>query len=154
MTSTNGRLLVGLGSPHGDDRLGWHIAELVESHDLSGLTIRRATSPSALIDWLEGVERLAICDACQGSGRAGTAHCWQWPDEALAPVRFRGSHDMGLAAVLGLADALGLLPARVTIWTIEGMAIRPVSLQLDSDLSPAVLAAVPALVEQIENELR
>jgi hypothetical protein len=61
---------------------------------------------------------------------------------------------MGLAAVLSLADELGLLPPRVTIWAIEGRLSLPETLHLGSDLSLEVLAAVPALVEQIENELR
>ena len=154
MIPVKGRLLVGLGSPYGDDRLGWHIAEIVQSHQPPGLSIRRAMTPIALIDWLDGVEQLVICDACQGGGWPGGAYCWHWPDEALAPVRFSGSHDLELAAVLGLAEQLGLLPPRVTIWAIEAKPALPSDLQLEKDLSSEVLAAVPALVELIEIELR
>jgi hydrogenase maturation protease len=154
MNAGYSRLLVGLGSPFGDDRLGWHIAKTVQGRLPSRLEIRLATTPIALMDWLEGVERLMICDACQGGGCAGSARVWHWPDEALAPVRFSGSHDLGLAAVLRLADQLGILPPRVMIWAIEGKPFSPLSALQESGLSSEVLAAVPAVVESIENELR
>jgi hydrogenase maturation protease len=154
MNGVGGSLLVGLGSSYGDDRLGWHIAEILQGRQLSGLRVRLATSPLGILDWLDGVERLLICDACQGGGRPGSTHRWRWPDEALAPVQFSGSHDLGLTTVLRLAEQLRQLPPRVTIWAVEGAPAAPSAVLMKNSMSLEVLAAVPRLLASIDSELR
>lgn len=62
-------LIAGLGSPHGDDQAGWLIAENLASQcqENSDTMIRRASIPLDLLDWLEGVDVLHICDACEAT---------------------------------------------------------------------------------------
>jgi hydrogenase maturation protease len=60
-------LIVGIGSPHGDDQIGWRIAEALMAEHRVGWIIRTARSPTDLLAWLDDkVERLVICDACDG----------------------------------------------------------------------------------------
>ena len=101
-------LIVGFGSSHGDDQFGWRVAEQLSAlAEHSSVTVRQARSPAEILGWLEGVERLIVCDACQDLGLPGRMHHWRWPDAALAELRFAGSHDLGVSAALGLADRLG-----------------------------------------------
>ena len=144
----NETLVVGLGSSHGDDGLGWRVAEQLAAHCRDpGVTIRRALSPADILDWLDEAERLIVCDACQDLGAPGRVHHWLWPDDGLAEVRFGGSHDLGLWAALELAERLGLLPAEVSIWCAEGIAFGP-----GQPMSPPVQAAAAELVELLQME--
>jgi len=143
-------LIVGIGSPQGDDSAGWLVAdELVGCVEREGVRVRKAKSPADLLDWLEGVERLIVCDACRGLGRPGRIRCWIWPTTELADLHFSGTHDLSLLAVLALARQLGRLPARVVIWAVESAnrgAAEP--------MSDEVQAAAPELVERIRQEVQ
>src|SRR5690349_18107797 len=112
-------LIVGLGSPHGDDQLGWRVAERLAALAAPRTLVRTARSPGELLGWLDGVERLIICDACECLGLFGAVHCWHWPAPELSLVRSSGSHDLGIASALALADELGRLPGQVTIVAVE-----------------------------------
>jgi len=99
------------------------------------------------------VERLVICDACQGAGPIGSWRCWHWPSADLEPLRAQGSHDLALAAVLALAETLGQLPRDVTIWAIEGLPAIGAGLPPDGSLSSEVEHAVPRVAALISEEL-
>ena len=142
-------LLVGIGSPHGDDQLGWLVADRVATcvkHD--HIEIRRAASPTDLLDWLHGVNLLVICDACRGLRRVGEVHRWNWPTPELPALAWSGTHDLSLLAVLTLAQRLGRLPEQVVVWAMEAAASNTAE-----HLSPELSAAVPALVNRIVAEL-
>ena len=142
-------LIVGIGSSHGDDQFGWRVAEqLAELSDNLSATVRLARSPAEIIGWLEGAERLMVCDACQDLGSPGRLHHWQWPDSKLSELRFSGSHDLGISAALGLADRLGWLPMDVSVWCAEGTCFNA-----GQTISPPVEAAVAKTVGRIQDEL-
>jgi hydrogenase maturation protease len=141
-------LLVGLGSPHGDDRAGWHAAGALASPSVGGLCVRTASSPIEILDWLDGQRRLIVCDAAVGTGRAGELARWTWPDQRLAALSFRGTHDLPLVAVLELAGRLGRLPPEVVVWTIEAQSV-----EAGAELSPDVESALPTLVARLRGEL-
>lgn len=62
-------LIAGLGSPHGDDQAGWLVVEKLasECQDDPDIMVRRASIPLDLLDWMEGVDVLHICDACEAT---------------------------------------------------------------------------------------
>lgn len=160
-------LFVGVGSPHGDDRAGWLVADalsnIAESEIASRsmhfaaesrsaveqrprIAIRKVGVPADLLDWLDGVDRLIVCDAVCGGGPPGRLYRWLWPDSQIGQNPSRGSHDFGLYAVLELAAALGRLPAEVVVWGIEA---GPVHSQ--ARLSPEIEQAIPHLANRIWN---
>jgi hydrogenase maturation protease len=157
-------LVVGIGSPHGDDQAGWLVAErladdpgigtesVLKGTKASGhcptVIVRKATSPGELLVWLDGLDRLVICDACRGLGRVGAVREWTWPVHEFADAAWSGTHDLPLPAVLELAQRLRRLPPRVTIWSVEGASNDALAA-----VSPEVAAALPSLVDQIKNEL-
>jgi len=137
-------LLVGIGSSHGDDRVGWLLAQQVAAQLPGDLDVRCAGAPAELLGWLDGRDALIVCDAVVADGTPGECRAWDWPAEEIRQARFTGSHDLSLAAVLALAGELGRLPARVRVWAITIESAEPCG-----PLSPAVAAAVPRVAKQI-----
>jgi hydrogenase maturation protease len=126
--------LVGVGSPHGDDHAGWWVAQRLAEvgprefwpgeigpRDVGrrAVSIVSVASPVDLLEYLEGVEQLHVCDAFVGDGPPGKLHRWHWPEPVIQQQRFIGSHDISLAATLTLAQNLGRLPDEVVVWGID-----------------------------------
>ncbi len=142
-------LIVGIGSPHGDDVAGWEVAELLTS-ELAGanVCVKQATSPLQILDWIDEAERLMLCDACHGFGQLGDINRWTWPASELLDVSWSGTHDFSLTATLHLAERLNRLPFDVLIWSVEATATNPYE-----RMSAEVAAAVPRLAKLIVAEL-
>lgn len=162
MNGRGSHLLVGIGSPFGDDRLGWLVVGEIERRGGSNAHTRRARAPADLLDWLEGIDRLVVCDACHGGGPAGSWRRFDWPTTSLDDVAFSGTHDMSLAATLALAEQLGLLPKQTTIWGLTVERNSPVIVSvaddrgdpaIEWDLSPLVRSALVPFVAVIERDL-
>lgn len=142
-------LIVGLGSAHGDDRFGWQVAaRLSEAPQAPGIVIRQARSPAELLDWLEGIERLIVCDACENLGTPGRLHRWRWPAAELTRIRSSHSHDLALAAVLALAETLDCLPSAVEVLAAEGRTFGPAA-----PMSSEIESAASQAAEQLRAEL-
>lgn len=144
-------LFVGIGSPHGDDRAGWIVADALA--DLGGdeIAIRKASVPADLFDELHGTAKLVVCDAVRGAGAPGSMHRWRWPDPRIAQARPSGSHDLGLSEVLQIAANLGQLPDEVIVWGIEA---GETECGPDVELSPEVQRCCRELVQHLRGELR
>lgn len=131
-------LVVGLGSPHGDDQLGWLVVDRVVDRlnqlaedapqmmaQRSALHFRRALVPADLLDWLPGPRRLVLIDACAGLSldepwRKLDSTAWE-----LFATRAATGHLIGLPSVLKLASQLGHLPCEVELWAIRGEVFEP-----------------------------
>jgi hydrogenase maturation protease len=137
-------LLVGIGSPHGDDRAGWLVAQHVTALRPRNMEVRSARHPAELLDWLDQVDALVVCDAVACDARAGTCRTWTWPAVEIETAPFFGAHDLSLPATLALAAALDRLPAHVEIW---GIAIDHA--RSCSTVSPAVAGAIPDIARRL-----
>lgn len=142
-------LAVGIGSPHGDDQVGWLVARALAEMMPGKVHVKTARQPAELLDWLKDVEHLIVCDACQAGGEAGKLYRWTWPTDSLATDERSGSHDLTLPFVLALAERLGKLPERVTVWGIELGNASP-----GGSLSNSVRNAVPRVVQIIADDVR
>lgn len=117
---------IGVGSPHGDDRVGWDVTDrlrsraTLEMETVPAVEFVKLASPVDLLDLADRpFRRWLICDAFAGPGPVGRLRHWRWPADELDDVCFGGSHDVSLAASLTLAGNLGRLPPRVDIWGID-----------------------------------
>ena len=100
-------LVAGIGSPHGDDQAGWLVADrLTRELHRDDVAVRKATSPTELLNWLDGTERLIVCDACCGLGNAGDVRRWPWPHDELFNAAWSGTHDLPLPAAGSPPSAL------------------------------------------------
>lgn len=139
--------VVGLGSPQGDDQIGWLIADALDAQGIIDVFVRKAASPADLLNWIGEVEWLGICDACRGAGTVGDWFCWSWPGLAIDQHTFAGTHDVSLRAVLNLAATLGQAPPVIKIWGIEVGSCGP-----GEPVSMTLLSRIPQIVESIRHE--
>jgi hydrogenase maturation protease len=151
MTLLSDILIIGIGSDYGDDRAGLVIAEKL-SQRLPTCATLRLRSPLAVLDHLSNSKQLLIVDACRGGGPLGTITRYKWPIADEINIRFSGTHDFGLIATLHLADGMGLLPPKVTIWSIE-IADQDFRDGFSQPLSPAVARGAELLVDQVVDEI-
>jgi hydrogenase maturation protease len=125
MIRTETALIAGLGSPHGDDQLGWAAIDRIRPDLPSGISVHKLSSPLDLLDRIAGCDRLMVIDASAPTGHPGAVRRFTWPSPALAESAFISTHGVGLVAALRLAERLGDLPQRVTIIAIEAGVIGP-----------------------------
>ncbi|MGZ4125506.1 MAG: hydrogenase maturation protease [Actinomycetota bacterium] len=144
--------IVGCGNlDAGDDAAGLVAVDRVRS--LVPPDVDVVTAPTALhvLDLLEGVDTVLLVDAMRttGGGRepGHVVRAESGPEGLPATLRSSlSSHGLGLAEAVGLAAALGPVP-RVVFLGVEVGDVRA-----GRGLSPAVDAALPALVDAIVRE--
>jgi Ni,Fe-hydrogenase maturation factor len=73
-------LIVGLGSAHGDDQAGWLVVKNLASQcqEYPDITVCRASIPLDLLDWIEGIDVLHICDACESTKSPAKLHRFRY----------------------------------------------------------------------------
>lgn len=142
-------LIVGIGSPHGDDQAGWRVVQSLLTETIDDVEVWAARSPAELLDRLNGIDQLILCDACRGQASVGRVRQWEWPAPQLQRVEWSGTHDLGLCNVLELAGELGQLPRHVILWSIQAGPTDP-----DSPVSAEVEAAVGIVAARIRQHLR
>ena len=145
--------IIGVGSPFGDDRLGWVAAEsLQRSPVLNGLEPGRIVisildRPGAMLLTLwDEADHVILIDGVRSGAVPGTRHRLSVSD--LAGSRLPAtSHGFGVAAALELARVLGNLPDRLLLYGIEMDASCSGCV-----LSDAVAGVMPVFVREIEKE--
>jgi hydrogenase maturation protease len=136
-------LVIGFGTTHGDDAVGWDVVSRLHGPDT-----RLASDPLTLVDIPPSCELLILVDACRGTGPPGTIHRFVWPELPALTDTVTSTHGWSLAAGLQLAESLRRLPLRVVIFTVEAGPVEP-----GDELSPAMVDAAPRVVELILKEI-
>ena len=139
-------LVIGVGNPwRGDDAAGLVVADRVRAQARGVLVETLEGDASALVHLWAGHDDVALVDAASSGAPPGTLHELRYGDGTLQAAALRSStHAFGVADAVGLAAALGRLPARLEIYAIEGG-----DFSLGAPLSPAVALTVDALAERI-----
>lgn len=147
-------VVVGLGNPLlGDDGAGVVAARLVrerlELEHAAGAPpppdfVEVYAGGLRLMDELEGYDQAVILDAMVTGGVVGELRGFTL-SELLLTKHVASTHDTNLATALEFGRTLGLrLPTDVTVLGIEGLHLE----SFCEELSPAVAAALPRLVER------
>lgn len=135
-------LVVGIGSPYGDDRLGWLVidnletlcAPLVRTGHIRLLRLDRPTTE--LLSHITPYRRAILIDAL---ALPGTRDLQVFSVHSLpASPTPSSSHGFGLADTLQLGQTLGLLPEQVEIYGIPMLEL-PTAQDFDTpsiDLTP------------------
>ena len=137
-------IVIGLGSPHGDDQVGWLVADEISRGLGSAIVTRNLTCPIDLTLAIEGMPRVVIVDAVRCDRMSDHPCRWEWPSSEIALIRPSGTHAIGLTECLHLASELNRLPDEVVIWGIPGR-----NFQAGSPIDHALRNAVPRLARQI-----
>jgi hydrogenase maturation protease len=146
-------VVVGLGNPVlADDGVGIAVARaLAPRLTGSGIAVTESSwGGMRFLDLLAGFDRAVLVDAIQWRrGPVGTVYCLT-PEEAIPTVRASGYHDISLGQALALGAKLDIpLPRSVVVFAVEVADATTVR----EGLSPAVAAAVPEVIEDIEDLL-
>ncbi len=144
--------IIGLGNPlRGDDGIGPRVIEALNRRGLPpGVqAVEEGAGGLELLELLEGQERAVIVDAALVGREAGQFVRFTPEEARLEEAADRLSfHSAGLAETLTLARALERpLPPLVIF------GVQPARTDWEEGLSPAVEAALPALVEAIWREV-
>lgn len=153
MTARGERTLVlGIGNPlMGDDGAGVEVVRLLAESELpENVTVMEAGSPGwGLANWVTGWPSVILVDAAKMGREPGE---WRRFDAGEARLLSADTalslHESDLAGGLALAQALGVLPDRITIYGIE-----PGEMNQGLALSPVVRAALPNVAESIRNDI-
>jgi hydrogenase maturation protease len=138
--------IVGLGSPNGDDQFGWLVVERLAAEisqcRLSDVITHRAAAPVQVLDWLDGIDRLLLIDACRGQNALGSLIRLEWPAQEIEQISGSGTHDYTIWQTLNLASRLDTLPRHCHLWCAAEQQCEPLQ-----PLSPSLLALVPQVVD-------
>lgn len=153
-------LVIGLGTPHGDDAVGLVLGQQLEAwaanQGRTWVRVRVLPTPLGILDSLDSLDssdrfaRLIVLDACVSERPIGHLARSSWPHDAWETARCTGSHDLALPDVLKLAGQLGRLPRSITIL---GITIAPPSSAAGFGLSATLHAAMPGLLRQVRCEI-
>lgn len=111
--------IIGIGSPHGADRVGWLVAERLAARSDLDASVCSVVNPLELLDHLDGCESLIVIDACITGSEAGSVIRLHWPDRRILSQRNLSSHGFGLGEALQLADQLGRMPKSFLLYCLE-----------------------------------
>lgn len=144
-------LVVGIGNPdRGDDGIGPLIArQLVGRVSPDVAIIERSGDALSLIEDWANRDAVILVDAAAAGTAPGSVHRIDLMTEELpAGLSLSSTHAFGVAEAVGLSRALGLLPARVIAFAIEGANFDP-----GAPLSAKVAAVADEVVTRVAAEL-
>ncbi len=144
-------LVIGVGNEwRGDDAVGRLAARALLAKELPGVAIIEHSGDGAnLMETWDGAAAVILIDAAAAGGTPGTIYRLDAHQDSI-PAEWFGasSHLLGVGAAVELARALGQLPPRFVIFGIEGS-----SFAINTGLSSAVAASLPALGERVIQEI-
>lgn len=142
-------LVLGIGNDFRcDDGVGVAVARRIAELRIVGVHVMiDVGDPGSVLDaWTDVPLVIAVdaarCDAAQ-PGRIR-----RWSPGHYGASAVMSSHGFGLAQTLSLGEALGRLPQRLLVFTVDVDDVSP-----QMTLTPAVASVVPQVVEAILTEL-
>jgi hydrogenase maturation protease len=130
---------IGVGNPwRHDDAAGLEVARRLGGRELEDV--------AALVEALGAMDEAVIVDSVSSGAAPGTIHRFEATEAPLPLDLFAAStHVLGVGDAVELARALGKLPARVTVYGIEGA-----DFSAGEGLSPEVERAVADVVREVK----
>lgn len=144
--SRRNTLVVGIGSPHGDDQVGWRVVEtLLAMNNLPMRIVVQRAQPTDLLTLFQRMPaaNYIVVDALCSADAPGTVRELD-VDACVNGLRFCSTHGVDLAAALRLAQQLEIIPRQ-----LRAIGVVGADFSRGAALSPAVLAAVSAVVKRI-----
>jgi len=145
-------LVLGLGNTiMSDDGIGPKMIEQLQ-HDVTlpdGVTLLDGgTLGLDLLSHLEGVQRMIIGEAVEIGQPAGTCVRLAGDEVPMALETKLSPHQMGMKDLLAVARLMGQLPEEIVL-----IGVQPASLEMDTELTAPVAAAIPTLLTMVQAEL-
>lgn len=144
-------LVIGIGNSYrSDDGVGPAVLALLRTMNLPGVRLLECDGDcSALLEAWQGSDAVFLIDAVSSNAPPGTLYRFDLLTQVLPrDVSFQSTHAFGVAEALALGRVLNQLPARLTLYAIEGKCFAT-----GTDLSDEVASAVQQVVRQLERDL-
>jgi len=141
-------LVIGVGSPHGDDAVGWRVVEQLAARVSAQVQTLAVREPTHILSHVAAGDRVWIVDGCRGGGRPGQITRIEWRGGGLPDALHKSTHGYGLEDVLRLLVALGCSAGGVVLYAIEVHRSDP-----ETSLTPEIAGAVPEVAQRILAEL-
>ena len=143
------KVVIGIGNPYrNDDGVGPALAERLAKLVTSDVDVRVLDGePTALLDAWTDAQLAIVVDAvlCEPA-RPGQIH--RTSTTALNSNSATSSHGLGVPEAVELGEVLGRLPERLIVYAVEAADVG-----YGTDLSPAVAAALPELLDAVRIDL-
>ncbi len=147
------RAVLGVGSAHGDDCIGWRVVDALCERGLPDVYLGKISSPIDIVDHLAQSDELHIVDAAADLGDDQLVGRFTYATEpeqfAACSLASHSTHGIGLGDALRLADSLGLRVDHVSIWCARGESFEPLR-----PLSPTALRSIEQCTAAIVQQLR
>lgn len=143
------KVVIGIGNPYRrDDGVGPALAERLTTLVASDVDVRVLDGePTALLEAWTGARLAIVVDAVLGSPpRPGQIH--RTNVAALARSSGTSSHGLGVPEAIELGQALDRLPEHLIVYAVEAADVG-----YGTELSPAVEAALPELLDAVLTDL-
>ena len=144
----------GIGSPFGEDQIGWRVAEVIQQRLLTRSSIHPYVQieccdrpGTRLIELMQNAPIVFLIDAVVTGSKIGTIHRLQ-NDEIHEFKGLLSTHHFGVAQALQIGDALNMLPENVILYGIEIGDI-----EFNTNISQSVSQAINQVAIQVKNEI-
>ena len=146
--------ILGIGSPFGDDQLGWEVIKLLQQktslHPLipNQLQLNYYDRPGLyLLELMQDAHCVFLIDAIKTGAKIGTIHCFE--NQAIEQIKTTlSSHSLGVASAMLMGRALQTLPNHVILYGIEIDEVLS-----EFNLSTPIINAIQALSTRIEQDI-
>ncbi|TWU46701.1 hypothetical protein [Rubripirellula reticaptiva] len=145
MNSSCTTIVIGVGSPHGDDQFGWVVIDQLDLRQLRGAKTLKISNPVDLIPYLASYEHVVLVDACIGLPRGqdflrlGYANAID--RERIQKLPCRSTHDFGIHLALRTAEVLGERTEHVALWIGRGESFERMSDMREETVKRAIACA-------------
>lgn len=131
--------IIGIGSPYGDDQLGWLTVDVLEQQLNPPVHCLKLDRPGPeLLRYFQGTSSVVLVDAILEDSQTTTRELQV--DELIAITKLTSSHGFELSKTLALGDTLDLLPQQLRLFGVP-MRRRPDSKDQQSDTEALTILA-------------
>lgn len=146
--------VLGIGSPFGDDQLGWEVVKLLQQRATLSqfipdrLHLAYCDRPGMqLLELMRHAQTVILIDAIKTGAVIGTLHQFKNQDiEAMS--NSLSTHAFGIAEAMKMGAVLHELPPNVLLYGVE---IGDISFQFN--LSEPIIRAINDLSDQLEKDI-
>jgi hydrogenase maturation protease len=133
-----------------DEGVGVHVAQRMMTMNMPPevQVVEGGTDGFGLVNVITEADRMILIDAVKGGGQPGSIYRFEIEDCPPYPDIFKTSvHQISILEVINLSSLIGSTP-RTTI-----IGIEPACMEMGMELSPAVEARVPRVIQMIKEEV-
>jgi hydrogenase maturation protease len=133
-----------------DEGVGVHVAQRMMTMNMPPevQVVEGGTDGFGLVNVITEADRMILIDAVRGGGQPGSIYRFEIEDCPPYPDIFKTSvHQISILEVINLSSLIGTTP-RTTI-----IGIEPACMEMGMELSPAVEAKVPRVIQMIKEEV-